>query len=446
MADFFKSYTYKLGDNMNNFNKKCTLIFSNLFSYKKLPKVFLSFAAMQIGIVFFSNMYGVFINTFLLKATGDFNVALKYNMIVFFALACVMILSVFLIRRKSVIVSIKLGLILYCLIYLSIIIFEEHMAGYYPLIALIFSAAGGFCVLPYGVLISEFTNDKNRDMAIGYLSMWTGIAALSMPAIAGILISMFNNFNGYRIMFVAALMITLYTFYLATKIEAIAPLEKKSHFGTVIKYFFKYRVERYMYLASTLSAIRDGVFRFILSLILYQFIKDEAIVGINAFVCGIAAVIASWAYSKIVKSNNRFKCMTISLSILLVGSVMMLFSTSAFTIVLFGILSSLSNIFIVTPQDNYTYLMLQEVKRTHDKRPEYQTIKEFFLATGRNVGILLTLLMIDGKWGYMMPLIVIIASQYLMIYVTKLAARELEKEKAGAEVEMEKGVRKVGIQ
>lgn len=413
---------------MNSFNQKFMSVISNLFSYKKLPQVFLGFAAMQIGFGFFSNMYGVFINTFLLKATGDFNVALKYNMIVFFAQACVMVLSVFLIRHKSVIVSIKLGLIFYCLIYLAIIIFGENMAGSYQIVALIFAAAGGFITLPYGVLLCEFTSDKNRDMAIGYLSIWGGIAGLTMPAVAGILISMFQGFNGYRVMFAVTLLITLYTYYLATKIASVAPLTKKSHFGTVIKYFFQHRVDRLMFLASTLSSVREGVFRFILALILYQYIKDEAIIGLNALVCGIAAVIASWAYSKIVKPSNRFACMTFSVSVMMVGSVMMLFNTSMYAIVLFGILSSLSNIFIVAPQDNYTYLFLQEVERTHDKRPEYQTIKEFFLAIGRNIGILLTLIMIDSKWGYIIPLICVIASQYLMIYVTKLAAKELEQE------------------
>jgi YQGE family putative transporter len=401
--------------------------FIDLLSFRKLPEAFLGFAALQISMAFFSNMHGVFINTFLLKATGDFSVALKYNMLVFIAQACVMILSVFFVRRWSLIGSIRLGLVLYSVIYLGIIAAGERMAGSYVVIALIFAAAGGFITLPYGVMLSEFTNDRNRDMAVGFLNMWLGFAALTMPALAGILISLFGGFDGYRVMFAAALAITVFSFYLSTKVAPTAPLARKSNFGTVIGYFFKHRVDRLMFLASALSSVREGVFRFVLSVILYQYLKSEAIVGFNSLICGVAAVLASWAYGRIVKPGNRFVCMTISVTVMAVGSVLMLFNTGALAIVLFGILSALSSIFIVTPQDNYTYLLLQVVKRTRDKRPEYQTIKEFFIAIGRNVGILLTLLMIARGWGYIVPLICVVISQYLMIFVTKLAAIELER-------------------
>jgi len=405
--------------------------FLALVSFRKLPQTFMGFAVLQICMAFFMNMHGVFINTFLLKATGDFGIALKFNMIVFFVQACVMVLSVFYVRRKTVIGSLRLGLILFALIYVSIIVFGGNMAGSYIFVALIFAAAGGFITLPYGVLLSEFTSDKNRDMAIGFLSMWFGIAALTMPALAGILISLFNGFNGYRVMFAVALAFTGLSYFLTTKVAPVAPLERKSHFGTVLGYLIKHRVDRLMYLASALSSIREGVFRFILSVILYQYLKNEAMVGLNSLICGIAAVLASWAYGKIVTPQNRFLCMAISVSIMVAGSVMMLFNTSAFSIVLFGVLASLSNIFIISPQDNYTYLLLQVVRRTHDKRPEYQTIKEFFIAIGRNTGILLTLLMVDQGWGYMVPLICVIVSQYLMIWVTRLAAEELDRNGPG---------------
>lgn len=402
-----------------------------LVGFHKLPKVFMGFATLQVCMAFFMNMHGVFINTFLLKATGDFGVALKFNMIVFFVQACFMVLSVFYVRRKSVIGSIRLGLVLYALIYVSIIVFGGDMAGSYIFIALIFAAAGGFITLPYGVLLSEFTSDANRDMAIGFLSMWFGIAALTMPALAGVLISMFHGFNGYRVMFTVALAFTGLSYFLSTKVAPVAPLERKSHFKSALGYFFRHRVDRLMYLASALSSLREGVFRFILSVILYQYLKSEAIVGLNSLICGIAAVLASWAYGKIVTPKNRFLCMTFSVSVMMAGSVMMLFNTNAFSIVLFGILASLSNIFIISPQDNYTYLLLQVVRRTHDKRPEYQTLKEFFIAIGRNAGILITLLMVGRGLGYIVPLICVVFSQYLMIQVTRMAADELDRSGPG---------------
>lgn len=412
---------------MSLVRRKFLAAFFDLLSFRKLPPAFLGFAALQIAMAFFMNMHGVFINTFLLKATGEFNVALKFNMIVFIAQACVMVASVFLVRKKTVLVSIRFGLVLYAMIYLSFIVLGERMAGSYVLIALIFAAAGGFITLPYGVLLSEFTSDKNRDMAIGFLNMWFGITALAMPVFSGILISSFAGFAGYRVMFAVALAIVILSLYLSTKVAPSAPLARESHFKVVLGYFLKHRVDRLMFLASTLSSIREGVFRFILTLILYQYLKNEAIIGANSLVCGIAAVLASWAYGKIVRPDNRFLCMIVSVTVMLMGSLLMLFDTGAFAIVLFGVLSSLGSIFIVSPQDNYTYLLLQVVGRTRDKRPEYQTIKEFFIAGGRNIGILLTLLMIDRGFGYIVPLICVIASQYLMIYVTRLAAAELER-------------------
>lgn len=358
------------------------------FSFKKLPEIFINFAILQIVISLFLNIQGVFINTFLLKATGELNVALKFNMIVFFAQACFMVLSVFYVRKRTVIGSTRLGLVMFAIIYMCIIVFGETMADSYVLLALIFAAAIGFIALPYGVLLSEFTSDEYRDIAIGYLSMWMGVSALVMPALSGLLISLFRGFTGYRVLFAVAFGITLVSFALTTRIAPNKPLERKSNFKAVLGYIISHRVDRLMFLASTLSSVREGVFRFILSVILYQFLKNEAIIGLNALICGIAAVASSWAYGKLVNPDNRFKCMTISVSLMMAGSVLMLFYDGAIAIVLFGILSSLTNIFIVSPQDNYTYLLLQIVPRTFDKRPEYQTVKEFFLAIGRNTGIL----------------------------------------------------------
>ena len=385
---------------------------------------------MQISIVFFLNLHGVFINTFLLKATGDLNVILKYNMIVFFAQACMMVVSVYLVRATTLMCSIRLGLVLHAVIYLGIMVFGAGLAKSYTLIALVFAAAGGFTTLPYGVMVSEFTQDQNRDQAMGFLNMWFGIAALSIPAVAGLIISVFPGFGGYRVIFFLAFLIVLMAYFLSTRVDSISAIGRQAYFGSVIRSSFCNQLERLMYLASTLASLREGVFRFILSAILFQIVRNEAIIGFNSLICGLAAVIASWVYGKIVKPGNRIACMNFSVSVMLLGSILMLFNPNQYAIVLFGVLSSLCNVFIVTPQDNYTYLMLQVVERMKNKRPEFQTVKEFFLAVGRNGGIILMILMIQWGWGYIIPMIVVIASQYLMIFVTKLAAAELDRVQA----------------
>lgn len=80
-------------------------------------------------------------------------------------------------------------------------IFGENVSFLYPLFAILNSFGAGYYYSIYSAQMLTYTTDRNRDQISGLIAIFGSIISVAMPLLSGLLISAFDSFIGYRIIF-----------------------------------------------------------------------------------------------------------------------------------------------------------------------------------------------------------------------------------------------------
>ncbi len=414
--------------------KSMSVRISDALGLAVLSKEFMRYCDMYICFLFFFNMNNIFVSTFLYKVTNDYRVVMYYNIWLYVAQAIATFLGVMSIKKRSIFTSTRMGILFHSVVYLAFIIFGEKLAGFYPLIAIFFALGGGFYWLAESVYFTSYTTDRHRDVAVSYTNLWGSISSIAVPTFAGMLVSLFSGFTGYRVLFGIGFTLTLICVYLSTKLDPVDRIDtSKPRFGEAFKEVFKIKAERAVVGASIMRGTRDGVFSFILSIMLFEMLQNEAYIGLNAFISGVAALVSAWLYGKLVKPGNRGYWMKIAVTVMVAVTALVLLKVNAITVILLSLFSNLLGNFMVNPVFMYGYVMVQTVPQADEKRLESQTMIQVFLYVGRVIGIVATLIMLSLGWGYIIPLGILTLLQYVTVWLTRVAKREFERIEAGGQ-------------
>ncbi len=388
---------------------------------------FYKFLRMHLCFTVYTQMHGIFINTFLLKATGNNVDVMLFNAMLAIAQPIAMVGAVYLSRRTSPVLSQRLGLGLYLLVYGALAIFGEQAVGYSLLIAALLASAAGFYYTTYSLQILSYCDDRSRDVALGVSGMLAGIAALLTPVFSGFLISSFPGFTGYRVLFGCALAFTALSGYFSSRLSPITAYDgqRGNRLGQVVRALLLGKIERGVMLTSAVSGFRDGTMAFFLNMLLYQFVQSEALVGINSFLGGIAAVISAGLYSRWVKPESRVKSVAIAVSIIAATALMLFLRLNAYTIIAFNLVSCLCNIFVSNPPCSLYLSIVQRLPSIRGRGGEVHTIREYFLSTGRILGIALAMLLPQSNLGYILVIFLLTVSQYASAALMRRTRRQL---------------------
>lgn len=376
---------------------------------------------MHFGFVTFTSSYGIFINTLFMRVTGSSDIVMWYNLIVYLLVGYLMSFAVFYTRKHNMLWSTRIGMGCFLGMYLVLFTVMDHIDLFMPLLAALNALSSGFYWLTYSALISHFTSDNNRDVALALIGLMGGIVNLCVPALAGYVIEAFEGYVGYYIMFGFSFAIALITFLLSFRLPAFCPEAKKTHFKRAIRDSFRNPCWRSGMLTETVKGIREGTFGFFLNVLLFETVQSETLIGINTFLLGVASMISFWAAGKIIRPGNRIKCMMVSTTVLLLACLLLVVNISPFTIILLTIVSNLFGTFIINPVGSSFFLLIQKMPGAMEAQEEYWGIREVFLNFGRAVGVVIVMLFPSTQWGYIIALVLLTFSQYFATFLCKRA-------------------------
>lgn len=406
---------------MNRFAQRLFAFVQDSLGLDRLGSNFKKFAVMHFGFVIFTSSYSIFINTLFMRVTGNSDIVMWYNMILYLLVGYLMSFAVFYTRRHNMLWSTRIGMICFLGMYLVLFTVMDHIDQFMPLLAALNALSSGFYWLTYSALISHFTSDNNRDVALALIGLMGGVVNLCVPAVAGYVIEAFDGYIGYYIMFGFSFAIALVTFLLSFRLPAMQPEAKKTHFKRAIKHAFTNRCWRSGMLTETVKGIREGTFGFFLNVLLFETVQSETLIGINTLLLGIASMVSFWAAGKIIRPGNRIKCMFVSTTVLLAACLLLAISINPFTIIFLAVLSNLFGTFIVNPVGSSFFLLVQKMPGAMEAQEEYWGIREIFLNFGRAVGVVILMLFPKTQWGYIIALVLLTFSQYLATFLCKRA-------------------------
>ena len=397
----------------------------------ELDALFYRFLRVHTMFLVFSTLASVFINTYIMSQSDDTNLVLYYNSIVFITCAASMVVSSQLMRKFNPNLVAVIGIVIYNILYITLIVLGENAARYYYVLGLLSGVAGGFYWMCYSDLLTDYTRNDNRDKALAIISISSSGVNLVAPLVSGLIISVIPNMGGYFCVFGLALAIALLTCFGLARLPKKQGEQNESKYKAALRMVFQDRCWMTGMTGMLFSGIREGAFSFILSVLLFEMVNNEMLTGFNTFLMGAAAIGAYVLMSKIMHPHNRVKYMLIAQAVLIAAGLLLLFWMNPVTILLLTVINSFFMGFITNSATCVFFGLVQSMPGARQCRPELFTIKECFLATGRCVGVLFIVLVNYLSGGTLfwkaMSLLILTLVQFVTIYVSKVSMKMMEQ-------------------
>ena len=377
----------------------------------------------------FTNLNTVFINTLFIRLTNDKDIVLKYNIIYYLTLALIMLVSVVFMRRLGPTVLTRIGIGSYVLMYVVFFACMGQLTVYMPLIAILTGSATGFYCMTYSFWIAELSSNDNREAALAFVGLLSGITSLFMPTISGFVIGSFpDSYMGYYIMFGISFAVAIVTILFSFRLPSKKLSSKTTYLKQAFHNCFTDRCWFSGIAMQFLMGIREGTFVFFLNVLLFTLVKDERLVGVNTFLIGIMTLIAYAFIGKFVKPANRVKYIFIATTSLLILTAILFLELSPITVIMLSIANTFFGTLIVNPSISIFYLLLEQKPDGAKNRTEYLAVREVFLGVGRLIGIGLILVLPQDNTGCIMAMFILTLTQYITVFFGKLTTSLLAKQ------------------
>ena len=336
----------------------------------------------------FTRIPAIFINTLLMNQTGDVNSTLFYNGAIFAACALTMSVSAQIMHKTGCRVTATVGIIGYNILYLCYILFQPYVGTCYMLFGLFNGMADGFYYISYGHMILDYTDVTNRDSGMGIISTLSAGVNLTVPFLAGSILSAIGGVKGYVAIFILAFAIAFLAMAAVFKLPGEVKKEKRNvRYGAFIRLLGENRQILYGLLGETVKGVREGTFMFILNIILYQLIKSEFLIGCNSLLTGLVSILSFWFMSHTFRPDNRRRFMLLAVTGLTGITMICYWFLNPVMVILFAAVNAFLAGMIEISCYTTFFDVSQSVKEIEDFSPELLAFHEIFVVTGRCIGL-----------------------------------------------------------
>lgn len=386
---------------------------------QRLPNEFIRFLVVQILFTAAITICNIFLNTFILRATGS-SVGVKYyNMVLGGVQPLAMIAACYVAKRCSAETSQRIGLGCYGIMYLIMAILAEDSVPYILYIGAMGAVAAGFYYTAYAVQLVEYLTDGTRDRAHGAMGIVTGVVSLGLPILSAGIISAFSGFQGYRLLFLLGFAVSAaavgFTFRL--------PASSSNHRDEYLRVFLtvlKGRAERAAMLSSLLNGVYAGLLSFFLNILLFSLISSEFLVSLNTALGGICAILGSFIYMRTIHPSRRVVCIYAAVGGLVLAACVLFIRLSVVTVIVFNLLYSLLSVFINNPCATAYIHVVERNPQLRMCSSEVHAVREIYYGLGRVAGILLTLILPQTNRGSVLSIVAVLTIQFFAAHLVSV--------------------------
>jgi len=375
------------------------------------------------------NLEGIFVNTLLLRVSdGDMQVVLVYRGVTFVFSAVGMWIATLFSGKINSVMAIRLGCVLYAAAFVILFFGMDHMGSLMHLVGALIGAAGGIYFLGHNMLLTYYTTPQNRANGLAIMTIIQGTLALLMPLISGLMIGAVPGMLGYRIMFGASIAAIIAQISFARKLSPVQSAPQKSKMRFTLRLISGRLTLRLMLILEFFRGLREGVFAFFLSIVLFEIVASESIVGVNAFLAGAASIAAAWLYGRISTPTNRAVMVGISACAAVAFSALLLITLGPFTIILLSIVNAFLNMIVANSVINTSFDILAHDQDSRSAMTELMAFRELPMQIGRLGGIVVVGLFPATLLGYVHAMLLLSSTLFLVALLLFIIHRVRENE------------------
>lgn len=355
--------------------------------------------------VVLSNSY---FNIFLLRAIGSSMAMMRYNLLLALVQPLVMLCAVRVLRRVSVGFCMRVGLALHAAAYVWLACTNEATESVVYLLSVLFASGNAFYYTSYTPQLLAYTTDETRDTAYGAMGLLSTVATLTLPLMAGFFISAFGNLNGYRALFGISAAALCLGFALSFRLTPVAAgQDKRTRFLATARRIVQNKSMLAAMTATLLNAIRASGTAYYGSLVMYQLLRKESIMGVISTASAICGLLITLVYGRMMRPARRGLMMLLGVGTILVGISVLCLTGTVGGYIVYALLSAAAGVFIDNPVVTAYMGVLQNDEILCENGAEAHTLREFFYASGRALGLLPVFFIADiGRFAAPMLLLI----------------------------------------
>lgn len=338
---------------------------------------------------------GTYVNVYLWKVSNDL------LLIGWFAVAgqIANVLTFFIagkwVREYNKMNSLRLGVALSACFYLFVLWLQQKAVDYVLLLGAIQGMAGGFFWLSFNVVYFEVTGPDNRDRFNGWAGLLGSLAGMTAPWVSGFLITRMQDTAGYRLIFG----ISLCVFVIAAVLSFFLKKRKVKGQYEWLHGFHKLKESgnpwRNTFPALAAQGVREGVFAFIIGLLVYIATKNEMKVGNYSLITSAVALVGFWMTGKFLTPRWRSRAMLIGLVAMIAVILPFFWKLNYGTLLLFGIGTALFFPLFSLPMTSSVFDLIGKDQASADLRVEYVVLREVGLNAGRLFGTVVFMIVVS---------------------------------------------------
>jgi YQGE family putative transporter len=338
---------------------------------------------------------GTFVGVYLWKAKNDFTLIGWFTLTTHLTMAITFWLAGKWVKEHNKMNCLRIGVSISACFYMLVLWMGTSSVHYFVWLGMVQGISVGLFWIAFNVVYFEVTDPDNRDRFNGWVGLLGAGAGIIAPWISGFLIVSLGDGAGYRLIF----SISLGIFLLGVVISFF--LKKRKLSGTY-EWLLPLRILRQpqtpwkrVSLALLFQGVREGVFGFMIGLLVYISTSSEASLGNFALITSSVALVSFWAAGRFIRPSFRKKSMFIG-SVMVVLVILPFFWKMAFsTLLIFGIGSALFFPMYSIPMVSAVFDLIGSDDESAKQREEYIVLRELSLNVGRVCGVLLFICVIS---------------------------------------------------
>lgn len=330
---------------------------------------------------------GTFLNVYLWKSRPDYAMLGWFTVSQQLALGLTFWLAGKWVKEHNKMSALRLGTALSGLFYMLVLWAGPKAVDWIWPLGMLLGCALGLFWIAFNVVYFEVTDRENRDLFNGWVGLLGSMTGIVGPWFSGLIISRMVDNSGYRFIFTVSLVIyviaVVFSFFLKRREVSgtyrwSEPWRQLSSEGSVW---------RPLGLGLFAQGMREGVFAFLIALLVYVATEQEYKLGQFSLITSAVALVSYWAAGKWFKPQYRSKGMFVGAVLLFAVLIPLLWKVSYSTLLIMGVGSALSMPLYILPMVSAGFDMMGTSGENVEKRVELVVLRELCLMTGRLLGL-----------------------------------------------------------
>ncbi|TXK85535.1 MFS transporter [Paenibacillus sp. N3.4] len=332
---------------------------------------------------------GTFVGVYLWKAKNDYALIGWFTLVTHLTMALTFWLAGKWVKEHNKMNCLRIGVSVSAVFYMLVLWLGANSIHYFVWLGMVQGVSSGLFWIAFNVVYFEVTDPYNRDRFNGWVGLLGSGAGILAPWISGFLIVSLGDMVGYRLIF----SISLGIFVLGVIISFF--LKKRKTQGTY-EWFLAIRCLRQketpwrrVALALVAQGFREGVFGFMIGLLVYISTSSEASLGNFVLITSAVSLVSFWIAGRYIKPKFRKTAMFIGAAMAVVVILPFFWVIDYRTLLIFGLGASLFFPMYTVPMVSTVFDLIGSKEDSAKQREEYVVLRELALNAGRVCGVLL---------------------------------------------------------